>query len=806
MKKQIDKKEFLKKLRDKYFPSYIYREELDPLANSKYIIPKIEYSMVINYFNFDYKGIIDNYRDIRHVTVQFNDDDDAEIHTLKDVADSFKIAFCRCDYVKASELLRNTLKRPISKNFRTRILIYTGELFKLSGNYVESLDCLNEAEEIGREEDVSIDDFYLWLMNHWKAWILITLGNFDRAKLHFNTALRICGKAQKPSDLDWLSSKTHANEAIMLYFLGDYEASEKKFRLSQQNSPELISNLSNLGYLYMMLSHFRQKEFYSNLAYFFFQQAHDAGFSNSALLSQNTAAWFFRFVIEEDLDLVKKLGREKEPDKSFAITNYSKAAKGYKMMNKPLDFLSCQFMNFIINKETDSDPIKELAGEMGTRLYYEWENPLTLVASNINAAEDLLLRKSKSKKETAHLHVLRRWNSYTPRIPVSHGNKGKGGGYFLQWEDSGIVIDPGFDFIENFYGQGFSLADINAILITHSHIDHIHDLPALITLLFERNERLKDLGEDVHMVYLLGNKEIMDRFNYATSSSGVSSKKFLRDYRKLFPSKDESYDLNKLARPIGLKLSIMKAKHATPTADPEECLCLKLEGEIKGAKISIGFTGDTGYKKELNKFFNSCDVLVTHLGEISFKEIATLTDFKIDDDDGNYIEGTAKNTNQFLRKLGFKTEAELKKAILSDKKVAIPTENGLLSNHLGLLGLVNLANTEIENKNKVIVISEFGEEMASVRHRIAKLLNSSNFSDKGHFFTGDIGFSIDLRKKRIRCNWCGKYVDQKKINEVNLKQNKNSVKYYCNDCAVNSNSPWANFDASLFPDNASNLY
>jgi glyoxylase-like metal-dependent hydrolase (beta-lactamase superfamily II) len=37
----------------------------------------------------------------------------------------------------------------------------------------------------------------------------------------------------------------------------------------------------------------------------------------------------------------------------------------------------------------------------------------------------------------------------------------------------GIVIDPGGGYIENLYRCGFSLADIDMIIVTHDHADHL---------------------------------------------------------------------------------------------------------------------------------------------------------------------------------------------------------------------------------------------------------------------------------------------------------------------------------------------
>jgi glyoxylase-like metal-dependent hydrolase (beta-lactamase superfamily II) len=82
--------------------------------------------------------------------------------------------------------------------------------------------------------------------------------------------------------------------------------------------------------------------------------------------------------------------------------------------------------------------------------------------------------------------VLRRWNSYTPRM-LTPTESNVGGGYFLHWKGKGIVIDPGFDFVNNFFNEGLVIDDVDSVIITHAHVDHCNDFESLLTLLFEYN-------------------------------------------------------------------------------------------------------------------------------------------------------------------------------------------------------------------------------------------------------------------------------------------------------------------------------
>lgn len=56
----------------------------------------------------------------------------------------------------------------------------------------------------------------------------------------------------------------------------------------------------------------------------------------------------------------------------------------------------------------------------------------------------------------------------------------KGGGIFLKWKGYGLVIDPGISFMENMHIAGLNINDINAIFVTHNHINHNGDLSAII--------------------------------------------------------------------------------------------------------------------------------------------------------------------------------------------------------------------------------------------------------------------------------------------------------------------------------------
>ncbi len=330
--------------------------------------------------------------------------------------------------------------------------------------------------------------------------------------------------------------------------------------------------------------------------------------------------------------------------------------------------------------------------------------------------------------ETNYFTILRRWNSYTPIIADNHYIS-KGGGYFLKANGKGIVIDPGFNFIDNFKGSGHHFSEINSILITHSHNDHTADLESILTLLHKYNELIIGLDdryrentilselskkrkvnvddipeEDVEHAFLASKRrKVVDI--YLTKStllkySGMFDLFSGNDYRLHVV---EAGDVRELQP--SLKMTVMPAKHNDIISDRDSVgFILDIDN------TAIIYTGDTGWSDSIAKAYSAMNrklrgkykLLVAHLG--GFKRY-----------EENYLLPSIRGRSYY-------------------------------KNHLGRIGLVKI--NEIL-KPDVCLLSEFGEELKEYRCELANIFNEV-FNGVTTFIPADIGLTFNLLENKFK--------------------------------------------------------
>jgi len=364
--------------------------------------------------------------------------------------------------------------------------------------------------------------------------------------------------------------------------------------------------------------------------------------------------------------------------------------------------------------------------------------------------DELIVKPENDKlniyKTINFFYIARRFNSYTPALPVKKKkNTGrKGGGYLISWNGKLIAIDPGYHFIENIYfNENIRIKDIDCIIITHSHPDHVSDFENMLMLLYEYNDELKKKhkGDNENIKY-----HYVDVFLNLTASqrflSILESNEFIKKIKILNPGdKIELNDYN-----FTLKLIANKHEEFHFTEYTVGLMFyLYKNDEIE---FTLGLTSDTGWKEKLDMEYKDANLLIVHLGGIKLREIeVNFEEYKL---------------------------PEL-----------------FYENHLGFLGAYNLISG-VDSKH--IVLSEFGDELLSdeydIRIQTSEILSellSKYKSVEKKIIPGDIGLKIYIPESKIKCNDCNKLFNFEDINftkkpDLDTDDSHYAIIYLCNIC------------------------
>jgi hypothetical protein len=291
----------------------------------------------------------------------------------------------------------------------------------------------------------------------------------------------------------------------------------------------------------------------------------------------------------------------------------------------------------------------------------------------------------------------------------------------------GIVVDPGINFIKNAVSCGLSLKDIDAIVLTHSHVDHTSDFEGLVTLFHEMNTPRYDVGLDPIRFSLYASIGAMNKYcNLISISYDLLKNVVVMNPRSTYPLSDS------------VSMNTTTCQHNDLfCVHPSSCVGLKF---YCGGKLRpvIAITSDTGYSPQLQSEFADLkgNPVILHIGGIEEKEIES----------------------------------------------APPPNVPLYKFHLGLRGVINFV---FDVKPSVAIISEFGEEFRETRKSISDLLQKE-FSTRTKVIPADVGFTIEFTDQKpyalVPCAICHSRIP---VSNIQTKQQEKgqSLTYLCRSCS-----------------------
>lgn len=540
--------------------------------------------------------------------------------------------------------------------------LYKGSALNSLFKHKEALKCFDKALEI--------DPKYIHALNN-KGVALMDLDQSENALKCFDRALEI--------DPDYAHALN--NKGLIKYEYGNYDEALSIFDTAIHLNKNYIPALMNKGLV-----------------------LEDMGKPKKALECYNNAEKLDPEdeTIRDNINLIlMRLGKVDETSNELENLYYNHK-KNLEKWNLSEKQKKERFLELDAQQEVRKELSSEYKAILDEKEFYEKNLACSLKPRSEPLTDNFLI-------------ILRRWNSYTPTL-VTSTESNLGGGYFLYWNGKGIVIDPGFDFINNFFSNGLLVHDIDAIIITHAHIDHCADFESILTLIYEYND--KNYAKKKIDVFM--NLGAMKKFlGWIPIEENSQDCKINRIYPL---ERDNELNLEK----YGMKIIPTKAIHNEILSKTYSVGIILELYDINQPDFSfkIGYTSDTKHEEEIEEQYKDVDIIIPNMNSIEY------SDFK-----------------------------------LPDKKLK---RN---KNHLMLTGVIS---TIYKSNAKLAIISEFGEELGEHRTKIVAALNKV-FQDNrmARCLTGDIGLTVKIPDLEVRCAYCS----YNKNKEHYKKQNKRPA--YC---------------------------
>ena len=335
-----------------------------------------------------------------------------------------------------------------------------------------------------------------------------------------------------------------------------------------------------------------------------------------------------------------------------------------------------------------------------------------------------LYKYKSGQSEDDILVMLKGMSSSTPAIlnGAFDTDDFAGGGWYFRHKGFGIAIDPGYHFMQNLHHVGLSVLDVDAVVITHEHIDHNSDMRFL-------DDLVTSVDKDHKMTWYMDRVSHEIAKIYEENGTGFSSQNnelivvepgFADDIIisdsisfKVFPTEHISEDKGYRKHTFGCAF---KLSGFTDEADERR----------------IVYTSDTRYYQKLNDYVKDADIIISNISGV------------YEDD---YM-------------------------MVKEKK-----------NHLGYFGCRKLLEASLSERLRYFVLSEFWNGTGDIRFVIPRnLQGAANEKEIGtvRIIPGEIGMTIDLNGYGIKCDKCGKYSRDFSIIRPKGLYEKASV--VCKDC------------------------
>ncbi len=356
---------------------------------------------------------------------------------------------------------------------------------------------------------------------------------------------------------------------------------------------------------------------------------------------------------------------------------------------------------------------------------------------------------------------LRRFGSFTPFMPRPAAVSAVGGGYLVRVvrppaDDRrgrpsifNIVVDPGEGAVNNLYAMGLSISDIDMVMATHDHPEHLAALDAILSLRdeFQRRKRAKRTDAaptarrpaSKQRLLILGNRSVVNRYSFLNG-----------DGHHLVQHIADASELVAGLVPEGLSIEQLKTRHQDLGGHHASGFILSLATRTREgseASLRIAFMADTaieGLHEDQDRRSRiddawgralQSDVLVAHVSDVPIGELRKLAQLP----PPRGVNAALDAFDKGVRKLARERSAEASQimhalSLVSPDLGAEPVslmEAGTIDgvDQLYLSGLLEVcqrmhdANPTLGRGPRILIVGELREQLGSFRGTIAREIN-----------------------------------------------------------------------------------
>lgn len=382
--------------------------------------------------------------------------------------------------------------------------------------------------------------------------------------------------------------------------------------------------------------------------------------------------------------------------------------------------------------------------------------------------EELLMQKEKPEEIyvknyilTRQMHqyhnklvMLKGFSSSTPFL-LNHSlntNHYSGGGFYLNWDGFGIAVDPGYHFVQNLHQNGLNVLDIDAVIITHEHIDHNSDMRLLDDLHYNASKVFRD-----------------DVWVWDEHSCSVSQEKVPR-HTIVWYMDEVTYSMAELLRDKGSGFA-------------EECNeihCVRAGQDIKlskNVKLQVFQTKHEQMKNKKDIFWKhtfGCAFLCEQADNATCRKIGYTSDTAFHADIASDMCETLKDCDIIIENISGIYKDDILLQVMKER-------------HLGYNGcyrLIEELHKRSANKLRYVLLSEFSNLVNDIRFDIAKYMqdNIHKKIDSGIcVYPAEVGMVVDLDELLVQCSECHGFTKQPIV--VKQEDENTPLRYCCDQCA-----------------------